>query len=252
MFRKVFLGLASVTFCLAAAPAAKASVIQTVSASEAYYMFGPNVSANSGARLLADKAADIGFPDLQSVSFLRFDQGDLPTTTLASRGLTARLTLQQDNNLASTLIPASNERPLSLSIYGLTNVFDAVNGNLADIDYGADGANAIATTLVGDNSLYHWDITSLIDEWITTPALNFGFALSGLFGNSDIDGRNSYGIFHTVGSTTGLAPSFAIVSVPEPSTFVILALGLLAVLLGHHIRAGARREPSLSAIAGKR
>lgn len=214
-------------FCWAST--AKAVVFETVLASEAYYTFGPNVSANSGIRLLGDKAADIGFPDLQSISFLRFDQAVLPDSTLQDKGRKAVLKLQQDPTLAPTLIPASNARPVSLSVYSLTALFDPVGGNVNDIDYGANGANAIATKKVRDPGIYKWDITALVDQWLTTPATNFGIALSGLFGNTDIDGRNSYGIFHTVGSTGGLAPTFLVVSEPATLALMILALAILVL-----------------------
>ena len=216
---------------------AKAMVIETVLASEAYYTFGSNVSANSGIRLLGDKAANIGFPDFQSISFLRFDQALLPDSTLQDRGRVAFLTLQQDPSLAPTLIPASTARPVSLSVYRLTDLFDPVGGNVDDIDYGASGVNAVATTEVGRPGTYRWDITALVDEWIMSPATNFGIALSGVFGNIDIDGRNSYGIFHTVGSTAGLAP--ALVVVPEPATLALmmLALAILAFATGRNGRA---------------
>ena len=132
--------------------------------------------------------------------------------------------MEQDSSLASTLIPASNSRSVSLSIYNLTGAFDSVNGNIANIDYGVNGANAIAATQIGDDGSYSWDITTLVDSWITSLASNNGLALSGVFGNVNTDGRNSYGIFHTVGSTTGFAPHLV---VPEPSVHAIFGIGIL-------------------------
>ena len=200
-----------------------------------YYTFGPGVSGNSGIRLLADKAADIGFPGLQSVSFLQFGAGDLPGATLASNQR-AILSLEHDPSLASTLIPASDARPLSLSVYGATGTWDPVNGNLADIQYGLNGASAFATTLIGDAGIYTWDITTLINSFISggaTTSQTF-FALSGLFGNTNTDGRNSYGVFHTVGSDGGLVPQITIQTIPLPLPAILLLTGLLGL-------AGARR-----------
>lgn len=215
-----------------------------IHASDAYYTFGPNVSANSGIRLLADKAADIGFPDFQSISFLKFDHSDLPSSTLEDNNLQAFLTLEQDFSLAPTLISASIDRPLSLSIYSLTGAFDPVNGNHTEINYGVDGANAIATTQIGNDGFYSWDITSLVDDWITSPSSNNGFALSGLFGNADIDGRNSYGIFHTVGSTSGLAPNINVV--PEPLIFGLFGMGLVIIYIS-----GQRRRKQVHRVLTK-
>lgn len=229
MFRQMTLGLAAVVVGFCVSSTANAIVLQTIEADEAYYTFGANVSANSGIRLLGDKAADIGFPDFQSISFLKFDQSDLPTTPFGPGGASAFLVLQQDNSLAPTLIPSSTRRPVVLSVYDVNAIFDPVDGNVDDIDYGLDGANSIATKSVGNNGFYRWDITDLVNQWILDPSSNNGLALSGLFGNTDIDGRNSYGIFHTVGSIAGLAPSIFVIS--EPPIVALLAFGLVAVFL---------------------
>jgi hypothetical protein len=112
---------------------------------------------------------------------------------------------------------------------------DDATGNIADIDYGTDGSNAISTVVVGDNGLYNWDVTSLVSSWLADPSTNNGLALSGLFGNVNLDGRNSYGIFHTVGSTAGLPPTLTISVVPEPGNlWGILLLGSGFMLIKHH------------------
>ena len=233
MFRQMTLGLTAVVVGFCVSSTANAVVLQTIAADDAYYTFGANVSANSGIRLLGDKAADIGFPDFQSISFLRFNQSDLPTTPFGPGGPIVELVLQQDRSLAPTLIPASNNRPVVLSVYDLNGIFDPINGNLADIDYGLDGANSIATTAVGNDGFYRWNITELVNQWILDPLSNNGLALSGLFGNTNIDDRNSYGIFHTVGSATGAAPTLFVVS--EPPVVMLLTIGLLIVLLGRSV-----------------
>ena len=237
MFRQMTLGLTAVVVGFCVSSTANAIVLQTIEADDAYYTFGANVSANSDIRLLGDKAADIGFPDFQSISFLKFDQSDLPTTPFVPGGPSAFLVLQQDNSLAPTLIPSSTRRPVVLSVYDLNAIFDPINGNLADIDYGLNGANSIATTSVGNNGFYRWDITELVNQWILDPLTNNGLALSGLFGNTNIDDRNSYGIFHTVGSATGAAPAIFVLS--EPPVIAMLAIGLLAVFLRRPVRSEA-------------
>lgn len=222
--RAVFL---SILVSLFSAAGALAAPIQAI---DSYYTFGANVSSNSGTRLLADKAADIGFPFLQSISFLQFDAGDLPSATLAANEI-AVLSLQHDPSLAPTLIPASNARPVSLSVYGATGTWDPVNGNLADIQYGLNGASAFAKTFVGDAGIYKWDITQLINDFISagTSTSQTFLALSGLFGNTDIDGRNSYGIFHAPGSNTGLGPQISIEVIPLPLPAVLLITGIIGL-----------------------
>ncbi|NEQ87107.1 MAG: DNRLRE domain-containing protein [Moorea sp. SIO2I5] len=200
---------------------AKADAINIL-ADDAYYTFNEAVSANSDIRLLVDKATTIGFSPLDTFSFLKFEPDNF--SSLAAKNYQAILTLQQEESLASTLIPATDANPLIVSVYNLTAPFDDTNGNIADIDYGVEGANAIATTAVGDNGIYTWDISSLVKTWIESPETNNGIALSGLFGNVDTNGRNSYGIFYTVGATEGLVPTLTLTTIPEPSSI----LGLLA------------------------
>ncbi|NJR62440.1 MAG: hypothetical protein HC769_28720 [Cyanobacteria bacterium CRU_2_1] len=179
----------------------------TLPALDAYYTYEGNISARSNVRLLADKANVIGFPGRETFSFLQFDPASLPTDLL-DQEFTVTLTLQQDSSLASTLIPATDDRPVSLSVYDLTAPFNDTQpgGNIADIAYGENGANTVDTIEVGNDGLYNWDITTLIQQWAIDPTNNDGLAISGFYGNVDTDGRNSYGIFHTVGSTTGQVP----------------------------------------------
>ncbi|MEM1129637.1 MAG: hypothetical protein AAGH83_03845 [Pseudomonadota bacterium] len=214
-------------------PTAEAATFKAV---EAYYTFGSGVSSNQ-TRLLADKASVIGFPGLDTVSFLRFAPGDLPSETLGDKRMRALLVLEHDpDELAGTLIPASDARPVSVSAYGLGGMWDPVGGNLADIMYGTDGAAAVATTMVGDPGRYRWDITELVDSWITDASLPTALSLSGVFGNVNIDDRNSYGAFHTVSSTTGLMPTVRVAPVPLPATLLVLLSAL--PLLSRRGRAG--------------
>ena len=211
------------------------SALTTLAATGAYYTFAGNVSSNSNLRLLGDKAPVLGFEGLETISFLQFDPTALPDTLL-DQSFSATLTLQHDPSLAPTLIPATDDRPVNLSIYDLNAPFDATQpgGNLDDIDYGENGVNAIATTSIGNDGVYGWDITELVVEWAINATNNDGLAISGIFGNVDIDGRNSYGIFHTVGSTTGLVPTLTITSSggssDEPQT--LYGTGAVDSLLG--------------------
>jgi hypothetical protein len=202
-----------------------------LTASDAYYTFRGNVSSNR-VRLLGDKATAIGLPGQDTVSFLKFAQSTFPTDL--SQPYTAILTLQHDPSLGGTLIPASNARPVSLSVYNLLAAFDRTKpgGNLSDVDYGSNGSRAIDTTSVGNPGLYTWDISSLFNNWLQNPTSNNGIALSGVYGNVNIDDRNSYGIFHTIGSLTGAEPTLSVEAVPEPTTMAGMALfGLGGLLL---------------------
>jgi len=181
-----------------------------IDASEGYYTFAGNVSGNSDFRLLSDKATAIGFAGLDTNSFLRFE--DFPVERIGESLLSATLQLEHDVALTelANLIPATAERPVEVSIYALEDgaEFDPVGGNDADIDFGADGSNAFATTSVGANGVYAWDLTALVEGEPDNEGLNV--ALSGVFGNSDTDGRNAYAAFYPVDADDGLAPRLMI------------------------------------------
>jgi hypothetical protein len=203
----------------------------SIAASDAYYAFRGSVSSNT-TRLLGDKATVIGLPGQDTVSFLKFNLAGLNINS--NEPYKAILTLQHDPaRLGATLLPASNARPVSLSAYDLVNPFDRTKpgGNLFDVNYGPNGSRAVATTTVGNPGIYTWDVSTLFNRWVQTPTSNNGIALSGIFGNVNIDDRNSYGIFHTVGSTTGLVPTLQVEAVPEPTTMLGAALFGVGILL---------------------
>ncbi|MEM7579262.1 MAG: DNRLRE domain-containing protein [Cyanobacteria bacterium P01_A01_bin.80] len=181
-----------------------------ITANDAYFTFGGDVSESSDRRLLSDKATVIGFEGLDTISFLQFDLSDLPVDEIQSNLIEANLTLEYDSDLAGTLIPATAERPVSVSAYEITAPFDNVNGNVDDINYGVDGNNAVATTIVGDDGIYNWDVTELVNDELLGSNTGVNVALSGVFGNENIDDRNSYASFYPAGATDGLAPTLVI------------------------------------------
>lgn len=182
------------------------SEVYTVTASEGYYTFGGNVSSNSDVRLLSDKATAIGFPGLDTNSFLNFE--GIPTSTKRSDILSMTLELEHDIALTelSSLIPATDERPVNVSIYGFKRgvEFDSTSGNDADIKFGRMGSKAVATELVGSSGVYEFDVSGLISQISQSGELNVG--VSGVFGNIDTDGRNSYASFHPVDALLGAEP----------------------------------------------
>ncbi|MEM9002168.1 MAG: DNRLRE domain-containing protein [Cyanobacteria bacterium P01_F01_bin.86] len=205
-------------------PLAAQAAVFNIPATTDYYTFAGSVSANSGTRLLSDKATAIGFEGLDTISFLQFDLTSLPLADIQTDLLQAELVLEHDSDLAGTLIPATGDRPVSVSVYGITATFDNVDGNVDDIDYGVDGANAFATTSVGDDGIYTWDLTALVSDLADASAMGIDLALSGVFGNVNIDDRNSYASFYAAGTTEGLAPTLKIQTVPEPASVAALML----------------------------
>ncbi|MEM9223610.1 MAG: hypothetical protein AAGB11_14600 [Pseudomonadota bacterium] len=193
-----------------------------LTANDAYYTFFGNVSSNSDLRLLADKATAIGFPGFDTNSFLHFD--DIPTDLVRSGLISAKIRLEYDDELTelANLIPASADRPVNVSAYRLRagEEFDPVNGNDEDIRFLKDGAGALSTVSVGEDGIYEWDITGLFKNTFRTGELSV--ALSGVFGNEDTDGRNSYAAFFPVDARDGLEPTlvFEVAAVNTITDFI--------------------------------
>ncbi|NES05108.1 MAG: hypothetical protein F6K22_21140 [Okeania sp. SIO2F4] len=145
--KKLFVGVSLATVTVLSFQSGANADTVNILADDAYYTFREAVSANSDFRLLIDKATTIGLSPQDTFSFLKFDSDDF--SSLAGKNYQAILTLQQDTSLASTLIPATDANPLNVSVYNLIAAFDDITGNIADIDYGLNGSNAIATTAVG-------------------------------------------------------------------------------------------------------
>ncbi|MEM9164007.1 MAG: DNRLRE domain-containing protein [Cyanobacteria bacterium P01_F01_bin.4] len=220
----VLTGLAIATTVMT--PLAAEAATFKVTASDSYFTFAGNISGTSDIRLLSDKATAIGFEGLDTISFLQFDLSALQTPEVQTDFFKATLKLEYDSVLTepANLIPATADRPVNVSVYALTAPFDDVNGNGNDIDFGVDGENAIATATVGDDGIYTWDVTTLVEPWLTNAVPDTDIALSGVFGNVDIDGRNSYASFYPAGATGGLAPTLVVETVPEPASLAALVL----------------------------
>ena len=208
------------------APLMAEAAVFSVPASDSYFTFAGNISGSSDIRLLSDKATAIGFEGFDTISFLQFDLSALQTPEIQDDFLNATLKLEYDSVLTepANLIPATAARPVNVSVYGLTAPFDNVNGNVDTIAFGADGADAIATETIGADGIYSWDITTLVSQWLTDATTDTDIALSGVFGNVNIDDRNSYASFYPAGATAGLSPTIVVETVPEPASLIALLL----------------------------
>lgn len=214
--------IASTTLLPESAQAARFSTAAT----DSYFTFAGNISGTSDIRLLSDKATVIGFEGFDTISFIDFDLASLQIPSIQSNFSQATLQLEYDPVLTepANLIPATSDRPVNVSVYSLTAPFDDVNGNGEDINYGENGENAIASVSVGDGGIYSWDVTSLVQQWLTSETPDTGIALSGVFDNVNIDDRNSYASFYPAGATAGLAPTLVVQTVPEPASIGALLL----------------------------
>ena len=222
----VLSGLSLAIATITAMPLIARAATFNAPARDSYFTFAGNISSTSDIRLLSDKATAIGFDGLDTISFLQFDLSELLIPEMQENFLQATLKLEYDSVLTepANLIPATADRPVNVSVYGLTAPFDDVNGNVDDIDYGSNGDLAIATAAIGADGVYTWDVTDLVNQWLIASAPNTDIALSGVFGNVDIDGRNSYASFYPAGATEGLAPTLVIKTVPEPTGLVALLI----------------------------
>lgn len=187
------------------------STVAELTTADSYYTFAGNVSGNSDLRLLSDKATAIGFDGLDTNSFLQFEAVDTGGAVIPLISATLRLEHNEANLELARLIPATEDRPVNVSTYALEDgaEYDPVDGNDEDIDFGDNGANASATVSVGANGIYEWDVKELIEEPLFDGE-DMVIALSGVFGNTDTDGRNSYAGFFPTDATDGLEPTLVL------------------------------------------
>ncbi|MEM8822943.1 MAG: DNRLRE domain-containing protein [Pseudomonadota bacterium] len=218
----------SVLLAAAIAVTSTASHAATFDAVESYYTFGSGVSSNQ-ERLLADKAQEIGFPGLETISFILFD---ISTFSAPATPYRVSLQLEQDSGLAGTLIPAAADRELTVGAYALDGIWDPVNGNLADARYGTNGSAAFDLVNVGANGIYSWDVTRLFRQWVNTPTAETAIVITGLFGNTNTDNRNTYASFYAANSIAGTGPQLLVAQVPLPAglPLILAALGILGFL----------------------
>ena len=181
-----------------------------IAASDSYYTFSGNVSGNSDVRLLSDKATAIGFDGFDTNLFLHFE--GVPSAKIGPGLISAKLQLEHDSALTelSNLIPATEDRPVNVGSYALNDdaEFDPVDGNDEDIDFGPNGSNASSIVSVGADGIYEWDVTASVENELDSGEVDL--ALSGVFGNTDTDGSNSYAAFYPAGSTDGFDPTLVI------------------------------------------
>jgi hypothetical protein len=110
------------------------------------------------------------------------------------------------------------------------------------------GGNYVGTTGLRDVSPYasnnsivegpgivpmSWDVRSLVSEWVLGPSNNHGLILTGSVGNE-------LHFYTNQAPNDSYRPSLVVNYVPEPSTFVLLGVGALAIA-GCHARRLRRR-----------
>jgi hypothetical protein len=202
-----------------------ATAAVTVPAIDAYYAFRTVPSANT-TRLLADKATAIGLPGQDAISFVAFDRASLPAAI--PDGEKALLRLQHDTSLAGNLRLPSAERPLNLGAYGLFAPFNSDRdgrGNAFTVAFGPQGSSVIDVATITENGIYSWDVTETVKGWLADPDAITALAISGIYGNRDLDPFNAYGAFHTVGSSLGMAPNLHVTPLPAAAWMLLAALG---------------------------
>ena len=122
----------------------------------------------------------------------------------------------------------SAERPLHLGAYGLFAPFNsdrAGRGNAFTGAFGPQGSSVIDVAAITENGIYSWDVTDAVKGWLADPGAIPALAISGIYENPGLDPFNAYGVFHTVGSTLGMAPNLHVTPLPAAAWMLLAGVG---------------------------
>lgn len=135
--------------------------------------------------------------------------------------------------------PASENNPANLAIYsaGDIDVADLVGGGTSEEDWdlrwnlrdNLDASSPLCTITMTANGRYSVDITDLYNSWVTGATANNGL----VFTAPDQGAGSKYAGF---GNASGNAPYISTASVPEPSSLLLLAMGMGALALLKKLR----------------
>lgn len=194
-----------------------ATVISDVSATGYCYMNGSTPSGVKDYMLTGEKDATGWW----GYSWIKFDT---PTSSVASSYLNLQSIAQTSGMWA---IP--DTAPVTITVYAVTADVASIGSTISTADFKSNYiGNAIdSITVSGGDSIYSWDITSLVNAWASGND-NYGLVLS-----VDGDGTTVYAKFSGINNAAGgMAPVITdtALAVPEPATMVLLGLGGLLSL----------------------
>lgn len=181
-----------------------------------FYSYGGGYSDND--RMIVNNPGS-GDP-FESIAFMKFD-----ASGLASPVASAYLNLDMYCNAFLTCTGTSGDTTeFSVNLVGVDVASVTDSSSVAGL--AATIGSAVDTIVIGAEDLYSWDITSLVNSWITDPSSNFGFAITA---RTDTDTDSVYNNYFTSSAAdgNGALPSITTSPVPVPAAAWLFGSGLL-------------------------
>ena len=203
-----------------------------------YYHFSPDFSGIPPTRVegesllvanygMVDMGPPHGIQDFTGMSFLKFDLSGISGTAVSSAVLMLER-LDEGNH-----VQPSNGNPMDVHIHDMS--VDVENTMYSKADLFAGVTSHQSTTTIGDAGVYSWDITALVNGWLSGSIANNGIALVATPVNSADGGLVTY--FASGTNNSAVMPNIQITAVPEPSTWLLMIGGLgLVGLMGYRRR----------------
>ena len=187
---------------------------------DGYVAMGGMIVNTTNEYLLAGnpESEPVGTMTTWGFAFIGFD--NLPSQQVAQATL-----MLQSIPQTSGMWPAPEDSPVNVEVHLSSLDLTQFNAGQADsvrADLIADEASTI-TLVSGGNGFYEWDITAVMNAWISGD----GSVPFGLFLASDGDAIPK---FHSSATTTGAGPALSCTVIPEPTTLAMLGLGVVGLL----------------------
>lgn len=221
------LAAATILGSLTLAPTSQADVIlqpdEAASQDSFVYQFLPTWNFNSpgfGSFLGVSKTGS--GHDLQSV--IRFDLTGIASLTANQRAYLNVYVVDTANG-GFPFVNPSSVAPIDVDLYANTATFDETAVNWGN----KPATQAVAAASVQMNAINQWftfDITDLAGDWIDGALANHGLTLTQRA--AVINGGGVAALFES--SASSHQPYLEIVTIPEPASMALLALGGLALV----------------------
>ena len=147
-----------------------------------------------------------------------------------------QIALDMDLTITSATITmrrSTGASPRGTSLFRNLTSYDPTTVTYAN--YSSPATNPVAgtnyQTIADDgfstntNTTYDFDVTATLQAWLATPSTNLGWYVSNTSGSNDVT-------WHGITATTeAWRPTLSITVIPEPSTFLMVGLGLGALVI---------------------
>lgn len=227
---KYNLSLAIALITSLASPAASAWILDTSDVVADFYTTPFGTSTDNERLLINNDGAVGGSGGFEFIGFMKFDLLDLPATPVTE----AWFSLDKYCRGSFSCTDASNS--MDVSVQRITA--DVESADVATLN--ASLAAEIARISVAADGIYSWDITSLVNDWITGAESNYGFAITGRFdslsdpdGDGDLNLYNNYFVSsgpYTDAPHSGFGPRISPSVIPVPAAVWLMGSGLLGLV----------------------